>query len=765
MRVLGMRRRIVVGAAGLAAVVAAALVPPVVAAVPPALPATFAASPVVLTGSQFPDWSAGPEVTARAPQVPNYYGVVNTQQAQPSQLRSDCYQASPPPDVNGATDPDHGDHSCYQANQLPIRTLPGRTGVPPASLRGYRWDGRRFVQIPFQVDTKWQHYLSNNASGFAVYSGADRTTTYTFDREGFRYTTNRPFSASDPAIVCQAQPAGGVVTTPDPNPGLIDTDEMAFMARDAGTAAPSGAPLPGGITAAKQVAVTDPGTGTTRYVYVMESAGSGARGWAVPMAYTAANSPYVRYGRDPNADVFVYSQSSYSDYGNAPKGPVCTPDGQPVVGQGFKRVAGGGLALDPSTYVQRRPLDTATVTTPRYRFREDGRWLMDVLQVSADNRGLSAGDYGPSIIDRFKGRAFQQSPGGQTPCCGYEDEQNNWGGSSVVMGEKVGPVRVIRETWGADSGTNVTRTDIFYAGQIDHDYELRVHPIPPLDGIYTQWDMAAGRVTTYYNPYNPQGVPIEGINPVLYGDTNAHIGPDGIAYSSNDKVGRLLGGKSVVVGSPNNSTCTSSACVYGSFNLPDATFSGVASEALSWEEMTGPAGTLVEKYAASQVTPVGTPLAAVEAQPYYVDDACFDDGTGSDPGPHLALRSPAEPTTWGYDAAGVPVSPAPKGSVAHPRRCWNHHADGSPYNIPGTATYNPAKPAERPDPPPDPRFSPQGDIRYFQGDVGTHGLHLLLNTESDNADHQIVLPPNQPDVGAAYTQQYVVPWAAVVTPR
>jgi len=28
-----------------------------------------------------------------------------------------------------------------------------------------------------------------------------------------------------------------------------------------------------------------------------------------------------------------------------------------------------------------------------------------------------------------------------------------------------------------------------------------------------------------------------------------------------------------------------------------------------------------------------------------------------------------------------------------------------------------------------------------------------------------VLPPNQPDVGAAYTQQYVVPWAAVVTPR
>jgi hypothetical protein len=229
------------------------------------------------------------------------------------------------------------------------------------------------------------------------------------------------------------------------------------------------------------------------------------------------------------------------------------------------------------------------------------------------------------------------------------------------------------------------------------------------------------------------------------------------------------------VGNPDNATCTSSACVYGSFNLPDATFSGLASEILSWEEMAGPAGTVVEKYSASQITPVGTPLATVEAQPYYVDDSCFDDGTGADPGPHLAARSPAEPTTWGYDSQGVAVAPAPKGAVVHQRRCWNHNADGSPYNIPGTATYNPAKPAVHPDPPPDPKFSPQGDVRYFQGDVGTHGLHLLLNTESDNADatlpldeidaadHQMVLPGNQPNVGAAYAQQYTVPFAVVVT--
>jgi hypothetical protein len=165
----------------------------------------------------------------------------------------------------------------------------------------------------------------------------------------------------------------------------------------------------------------------------------------------------------------------------------------------------------------------------------------------------------------------------------------------------------------------------------------------------------------------------------------------------------------------------------------------------------------------------------VEAQPYYVDDACFDDGTGADPGPHLASRSPDEPTTWGYDAAGVAVAPAPAGSVVHQRRCWNHNPDGTPYNIPGTATFDAGKPAQRPDPPPNPGFSPQGDIRYFQGDVGTHGLHLLFNTESDNADatvpidevdavdHQIVLPGDQPDVGAAYTSQYTVPFGVAVS--
>jgi hypothetical protein len=772
----------------------------------------FSTQPVVLTGQNFPAWSSGPEVTARAPQVPANYGVADSQGPQPSQLQSDCYQSSPQPDVNGSTDGVHNDHNCFQGSQSPVRTA--LKGVVAASLRGYRWNGSRFVQIPFQVDTKWEHYLTNNASGFAFYSGADKMTTYTFDYQPFVETSNPPLphdctgvstgcippgsnQLAQAAIVCHAQaPTGTSDPTPDPNHFLINTDELSFMARDAGGTAPNQTTLPKGIASAYKVRLVDPSTREVRFVYVMQSKPGDATGtWKVPMRYTAANSPYVRYTPDQNAGLLVYSQSNYSDYGNARYGPACSTDGKAVIGQGFKYDAAGNVVLDPKTFVRRRTPDTGTVTTLRYRFRYDGRMIMDGLGVSPDDKGLKTGDYGPNIVDRWKGRAFQQAPGGKVPCCGYEDEQVNWNGSSTTMGIKLGPVRAIRVTWGSDSGTNVTRTDFFYAYSIVHQFGLRVHPIPPLDGIYTQWDMAAGNINTYYNPYNPGGVPVTGINPVLLGDTNAHIGPDGISESSNDKVGRTVG--PVSVGNPNNQTCNSQACIYNSFNTSDPTFSGVANTLLSWEEMTGPAGTLVEKWQAdnSTVSPGGA-QGLVEAVPYYVDDACFNDGTGNDPGPQVRPRSANEPTTWGFqnvNGSPVAVSPAPAaadryqgtvtkdgqtydGTQSFQRRCWNHHLDGSPYNIPGTATYNQTKTAENPDGTPDPTFGPQGDVRYFQGDIATHGLHLLFTGDTDNAnatvpvdevdslDNQLILPPGVGNVGQAATLPYTAPIQAAATP-
>ena len=141
--------------------------------------------------------------------------------------------------------------------------------------------------------------------------------------------------------------------------------------------------------------------------------------------------------------------------------------------------------------------------TPRYAFRYEGRWLMTGLQVApAATAPLDASQwtYGPDLIDQWKARAFQQRPGGETPCCGYEEEVNNWGGSSILMGVRTGPVRVIRATWGADSSTNNVRTEIFYRDEIREIDYLRVHAIPPFDGIYSQWDYNAGKVDAVLQP-------------------------------------------------------------------------------------------------------------------------------------------------------------------------------------------------------------------------------------------------------------------------
>ena len=118
------------------------------------------------------------------------------------------------------------DHSCTQEPDVRIGGL--KDGVPVGDLRGYRWNGAGFEQIPLQVDERFTRYLSNNASGFAIYSGVDEHLTYAFDREGFRFTDDDP---SDP---CSSAPRNGVVAQPDPIEGLDDNDEVAFMWRDAG---------------------------------------------------------------------------------------------------------------------------------------------------------------------------------------------------------------------------------------------------------------------------------------------------------------------------------------------------------------------------------------------------------------------------------------------------------------------------------------------------------------------------------------------------
>lgn len=649
--------------------------------------------PVVLTGAQLAPWAAPGDVTVHP-------GTVDGTRCQAADAGV--------PEPFGATEV--CTHNRYEDPAASSQAVLAQEGAPVDQLLAYRWITDGFLQIPFQVDEVFTRYLSNHNSGFSVYSETDGHTAYAFDREGFRFT------ASDAADPCRAVAEGGVATTPDPVPGLDTDDELVFMARDAGAQAPPGL-APEGVADVREVAVTvGAGGEVVGYVYVALAGDEG------PAPAFDATNGYVRYERDADADVFRFSESSYENYGAAAEGPY--------------RDAATGECVgvdDPEQWRQRRPADGATIATPRYRYRYDGRWLMTDVRVSSDPDGDWA--YGTDLVDRWKARAFQQRPGGETPCCGYEEEDNNWGGSSILMGERAGPVRVVRETWGADSGTNVVRREIFYRDEVRLQIFLRVHVIPPLDGIYAQWDYNAGAVATYFNPQLPEGVAIDGRDDEAIGNSRVHLGSDGVAVHDPGLP------QDIVLGSPDGPCEPDGACVNNDVDTADPMFSGV-NTALQWEQIAGPNGTLVSRWSLTRVN-LGAAQAAA-ALPYYRDDACFDDGTGSNPGPHLHRRGVDDGEFAQYRFT------LPDGTTElRPRECWDVAEDGT---------------------------ADLGTERFFQGSIGTHGIHLLLIADSDNArttlplteidaeQRMVVLPPTLANVGETYGRHVERPVTAVVTP-
>ncbi|MCW2679738.1 MAG: hypothetical protein JWM62_1139 [Frankiales bacterium] len=622
--------------------------------------------PVVLTGEAFGTWAVPSNVTAKAPLTDLF----------------DCQSFD-----------DQCEHNHYEDPEVDSSTLVAPEGTDVSTLSGWRWDGSRFVEVPFQVDEVFTRYLDNSASGFSVYSGTDQHTTYAFDREGFRFTE------SSPTDTCLAVAASEKAV--DPIKGLDSNDEVVFMARDAGGQAPAEALRPHGTTGVKQVTVVDPLTQQTSYLYVMQG---------LAPSFTA-DTGYVRYTRDAIAGTFEKSESSYDNYGNAATGPYCDAAGNVV------RKADGSPDVQ-----RRRPRDYATVETDRYRYRYDGRWLMTDVRVKEDQ----ATTYGADLVDRWKARAFQQDAESETPCCGYEEEDTNWGGSSTLLGERSGPVRTVRETWGADSGTNVIRRETFYRDDMVMKTWLRVHVIPPLDGIYAQWDYNAGVMTKHYNPNIPAGVAVDGQNDEVLGNFDD---PCNAKYDAN--------GTGEVTQTYRDVYKQAGLCesfpYHQSFDVTDPTMSKPGA-ALDWSVTAGPEGTIVDRYSFEPGSVTAGGLAqSVAAVPYYRDDACFDDATGTNPGPRLKLRSAGEPTT--DPATGLP------------RRCWTPQ-DGVVDN----------------------------STAFFQGDIGAHGVHLLFLVDSDNARQTVpvneivfsqrqVFLPGQRDgsVGEQFGRGFEKPLVALAT--
>jgi hypothetical protein len=647
---------------------------------------------VVLTGAQLPGWSVPAAFGVPFP-YPSGTGIVG----QCSSLFPEVFCAPLAP-LGGPS----GSNNAHNGVMLyPAAELPAPMGIDPARFAAYAWNGSTFVEIPVQVDQRFPHFLANAASDFALYSGTDEELNYEWDLE--RWDNSDPNGCT--AVYVKGRR--------DPVTGFDDDDELVFMAADAGTMAPPGLRPEGDDLdpdePARLVRLVDPlRPQAERVVYLAlkrEGATSAFHG----------REHYVSYLRDEDADQWIDRGffreddpeklgTSNTGYGPNRSGVVCDANG-------------------PRLSSDRFPRDGVTVTTDTYQWYASGRWMVRDLKIrDADNPLLLGND----LIDRWKGRAFQQSPDSTISVVGFEDEQVNWEANSTLIGERIGPVRAIRAVWGADSGTNVTKTESFYRDGIGYRYRVRVHPIPA-DGLYTSWDynrsvmvpgpgenVPGGR---YYTVLRPQGVPIDG---------------------RNDDVGQIdtlipIGNQCLTLEGPAAPDLTGRCPAFfdaadPSFNLPIAF--------ANWEQVSakGRNGALVYTFELKGVTSLGNPAVV----PYYRDDACLDDGTGDDPVPR---PFPGESYSWqggrvpqAYDAAAG--------------RELDH--SGAVFE----------------------------DCIARQGAHGSHGVHYFVTHDTDNAfllgkplteidaeQWQFMVPQRAPEnVGAAYANVIRARLVPVVVP-
>lgn len=475
-----------------------------------------------------------------------------------------------------------------------------RAGVDVNRVAAYRWTAKGWRQVPVQIDERYPYFLANARSSFAPYSGVDEELTYAWDVEAWKKVAGECSSRYPESLAeAQALASAGVITPglgetlqdylgakPDPVPGLDDDDEIVFMASDAGARAPlrQAGPKHSLAGTRQEVALADPAGGAVTYVYLFETKDG---------SEFDADNGYVRYERAADADEWLDRYSfrrddpeklgtSNTGYGPNLRGTVC----RTAVDEGYPAVADGVARASTDRF----PRDGVTVRTAAYQWTATGRWMVRGMQVAKPE---NPGAYGPDLIDRWKGRAFQQSPDSFISLVGFEDEQVNWEANAALLGERRGPVRAIREVWGADSGTNVTKTEYFYRDAVAYRYHVRVHPIPP-DGLYTSWDYNTGVAERYYNALRPDGVAIDGVNDDI---GNIDKTPDGRPAF---------------------------------FDAPDPTFD-VPSAFMRWEQVSGKgdAGSLVYIFENKGLTSFTNPAVV----PYYRDDKCLDDGTGDAPVP------------------------------------------------------------------------------------------------------------------------------------
>lgn len=291
------------------------------------------------------------------------------------------------------------------------------TGLPVDDIVAFKYLGG-WIQIPVQIDErKVVDY------GVVYDDGVYGVTTLAY---------------TDP----------NTYTGPDTDLAFDSDDELAFMAKDAGDRAGSGAAEPTGVVpdSGFELEITDPLDGGTGYVYLFASDG---------MLPPDAGQDYVTYVFDLLAGEYI------PDY-KTNKGP--------------------------------NPEDSEA-SSPYYRTHFSDRWVRDEVNVHA---GASTG---VDILDRHKNLFYVGY------CLRSEDTFSKGEGAFFV--NKDGPVRGIRSYMGANSGPLTQRVHHFYERRQDIATHLRVHEIPSMMDLYDYSSAATGM--SYYNDLNLSGVLVDGV--------------------------------------------------------------------------------------------------------------------------------------------------------------------------------------------------------------------------------------------------------------
>jgi hypothetical protein len=393
-------------------------------------------------------------------------------------------------------------------------------GAVPSHVVGFAWDGNAWHQVPVQVDERDfvnpGQILHRPAASWAKLPGGAPFTTLVY---------------TPPPTLTAGYQSWTTYTPPDSDATFDGNDEVSFLANDTGKRA-TGVAYPTSVDAAsvEEVQVTDLAAGASGYLYLATSNTlTGGSAGTTGVTYT--------FSLDSGSYLSTYKM--------------------------------GTASLAPNNVAGPNP-EHSTIVTPSYTQNYGDRWLNDALSIKA------GGAPGTDFLERSR---VQFAPG---LCVRTEDTFDDTVLASPYEAGFIvnvsGPVRAIRSSVGANSGTYTITTAVFYPDQEVSTTELRVHTIP---SVMVFDDFVTGAALAYSDDQNTN-VPIDGAPDAI---TAAHASPWQLVSGN---VGSLVTARTLTSDIP--------GLVLSTYYLDDETPSSApcTGDAAAWGQsgtrVTGPGG-------------------------------------------------------------------------------------------------------------------------------------------------------------------------------